>query len=409
MKYFSRDIESKIKKYSEFFKVVAVTGARQVGKSTSIAHIFPDYEIITFDPVQDLFGARKDPDMFLKNFKAPLILDEIQYAPELIPAIKRFVDKSDSPGQYIITGSQNFSVLRTVSESLAGRVGIINMFGMTGSELNEISSSDGWLKGLLNNGIITNNIKCFPEDVTSLSSFLWRGTMPGLINVSDDFVSPYFESYVTTYVERDVRLMEDIKNLSDFGRFLRICAALTAQEINHSQLGREIGVTPQTASRWLNVLKHSFQWIELDPYFGNTIKRISGKKKGYLTDTGLICFLQRVPNKESLLGSPLFGPIFETYAVNNIIKTLSQLSLKPSLYHWRTSGGAEVDLVMEFDGRLFPVEVKSKTNLRGNDTRGLRAFFETYPDITELGIVIYGGNKVYEVKENIWAIPWNAV
>lgn len=406
--YHKRKAENLIKEYSSFFKVVALLGARQVGKSSLLSNMYPDYKYFTFDPVQDLFGARSDPDLFLQNFKPPLILDEIQYVPELIPAIKRFADKQNNKGQYFITGSQNLPVLKNIAESLAGRVGIIRLFPMTGDELYNLEADTSWITKLLNNGEVPDSINHFSKTDT-LSRFLWRGTMPGLIDAPDSLVSPYFDSYIRTYIERDIRMVEDIKNLSDFGRFTRLCSSLTAQEINSSHLGREIGVTPQTARRWLDLLIHTFQWIELDPYSGNTIKRISGKKKGYLSDTGLAAYLQRISSPDALMGTNFFGALFETYAVTSIVKTTSLMATKPAMYHWRTSGGAEVDIVLEYNGKLYPIEIKAKTNLTRHDASGVTAFFETYPSAANIGIIIYAGSVMYQVKENIWAMPWDSI
>lgn len=409
MSYLYRQAEEKVHSYAEFFKVVAILGARQVGKSSLLKHLYPHYKYITFDPVQDLYGARKDPDLFLQNFKPPLILDEIQYVPELIPAIKRFADQNETPGQYFITGSQNISVLKNISESLAGRVGIVKLSSMTGAELNSLAEKkESWLSYMLTHKKMPEQIKLFAPD-NPLPRFLWRGTMPGIIEAPDEIVPSYFESYVLTYIERDVRLIEDIKNLSDFSRFVRVCAALTAQEINSAHLGREIGITPQTARRWLDLLIQTFQWIELEPYTGNTLKRISGKKKGYFADTGLASYLQRISSHDALFGTPFLGALFETGVVTNLLKTLSFLPSPPSVYHWRTSAGAEVDFVIESNNHLLPIEIKAKSNLNKNDARGLSAFFETYPHCGKFGIIIYAGKELYQVKENIWAVPWNAV
>jgi predicted AAA+ superfamily ATPase len=279
---------------------------------------------------------------------------------------------------------------------------------MTGDEFYNSQSDKSWLGEFLENGSIPQRVSRFLH-TDSLSHFLWRGTMPGLINAPDSMVAPYFDSYIQTYIERDVRMQEDIKNISDFGRFVRLCSSLTAQKINSSQIGREIGVTPQTARRCLDLLIHSFQWIEIEPFSGNTIKRISGKKKGYLTDTGLAAYLQRISSPDALMGTGFFGALFETYAVNSIIKTVSLMTMKPGIYHWRTAGGAETDLVLDYNGKLFPVEIKAKTNLSMHDAGGIGAFFKTYPERSKTGVIIYAGSEVYQVKENIWAVPWDAI
>lgn len=409
MNYLYRYAEKKVKEFAGFFKVVALLGARQVGKSSLLRHLYPDYRYITFDPIQDTYGAKQDPDLFLKNFPPPLILDAIQYAPQLIPAIKRFADSRENSGQYFITGSQNISVLKNISESLAGQVGIIKLHPMEAAEeSSQAESTTPWLHSFIHHQKLPDQFTAIKE-CSSLSRILWRGNMPGILDAPDSLVSPYFESYVLTYIERDIRMIENIKDLSDFSRFVRVCAALSSQEINSSHLGREIGITPQTARRWLDLLIQTFQWIELDPYTGNTLKRISGKKKGYLMDTGLASYLLRLSSPEALFSSAHMGPLFETMVVTSLIKTLSLLSPAPIFYHWRTSAGAEVDVVLEHNGKLFPVEIKAKTQLSAMDTRGILSFLETYPGPFGPALIIYCGDESYELSENIFAVPWDRV
>jgi predicted AAA+ superfamily ATPase len=235
MNYRKRHAEEKLLHLKSYFKVVLVTGARQVGKSTLLAHLFPEVKIVVFDPVQDLFGARQDPDLFLDNLPPPLILDEIQFVPELLPAFKRRMVRLDSPGQYILTGSRNLSMLRSVPESMAGRVAILPLEGMTAYELSGWGSQDGWLPAYLDDpdsleGLVDGAM----DQLGNLARFLWRGSLPGLLDSPDEIVPGYFRAYIQTYVERDIRLMEDIRELSAFGRFLGLAGALTAQEVNAS-------------------------------------------------------------------------------------------------------------------------------------------------------------------------------
>ncbi len=409
MNYRNRHAEKRLLHLRSYFKVVLVTGARQVGKSTLLSRLLPEVKTIVFDPIQDLYGARQDPDLFLDNFPPPLVLDEVQFVPELLPALKRRVDRLDSPGQYFLTGSQNLGMLRSVAESMAGRVGILPLDGMTAYELSGWGNKDGWLPAYLD----------APESLLDLAAgtitplrylahFLWRGTLPGLLDAPDTIVPDYFRSYVQTYVERDVRLMEDIRELAGFGRFLGLTGALTAQEVNASQFGREVGVTPSTARKWLDLLINTYQWLELFPYQGNTIKRLSGKRKGFLRDTDMACYLQRISSPDALAVSPILGAIFETWVVNEVLRQGMTLSMPPHAYHWRTGGGAEVDLIVERDGMLYPIEVKCKTNLSKHDARGLRAFRETYENARIMtGLVIYAGNECYRIDEHTIALPWN--
>ena len=411
MNYRKRALEKKALEYASFYKVVLVTGARQVGKTSMLTRLFPTYKHITFDPVQDIYGAKEDPDLFLENFPAPLILDEIQYVPQLLAALKRHVDKTPQTGQYFLTGSQNLSVLRTASESMACRIGIINLDNMTPAELcNEGDNPQNWLQKWTNNPQgFTGNISLLKGFDTPLSHFLWRGTMPGLLDAPDSIVSGYYNSYVQTYIERDIRMMDNIRDLNDFGRFIRLASALTAQEINGAQLGRDIGISPETAKRWLNLLGFGYQWIELLPYSGNVIKRISKKRKGYFTDTGLVCYLQSITSADALVASPLFGALFETFAVNFIQKQLARFSGPSQMYHWRTSGGAEVDIVLDMNGKLFPIEVKAASKLSGHDTKGIRAFIDTYPKKSSPGIIFYAGTECYKINNFTWVVPLLAI
>jgi hypothetical protein len=409
-KYLKRHVEKKLLQYAQYFKVVLVTGARQVGKSTLLQHLLPEIKAYVFDPVQDLYGARRDPDFFLDTHSTPLILDEVQFAPELLPALKRHVDQLDEPGQYFLSGSQNLSVLRSVAESMAGRVGILNLEGMTIYEISEKTETTTWLEHYLKApetfvDKVLSPLKTFP-----LIPMLWRGTLPGTLDLPDEIIPDYLRSYIQTYVERDVRLLENIRELSSFDRFLGLSAALCGQEINSSQLGREIGIAPATAKRWLNLLTATYQWLELPPYHGNTIKRVSGKPKGFWRETGIACYLQRISSPDALMVSPSLGPLFETFIVNLLHRICSLMPTPPQLYHWRTGGGAEVDLILEMDGFLFPIEMKCKTTLTGHDTRGLRSFRETYGTRKVApGIIVYAGRDCYRVDKYTVAVPWNSL
>lgn len=411
MIYKKRHIESKLREYSKYFKVILVTGARQVGKSTLLKHVFPELKTIVFDPLQDIYGARKDPDLFLDNFPSPVILDEIQYAPELLPAIKRRVDLSEKKGLYFLTGSQNLGMLKSVSESLAGRVGILHLEGMTHIEMVGLGDKPTWLKQYLESPCsLPENVKTLKDSLPPLKNFLWKGTFPGTLEMPDTMIHPFYESYLMTYVERDVRLLENIRDMSEFAHFFRLCSALTSQELNMSQFGREVGISPLTAAKWASLLENSYQYLQLPAYHGNIVKRLSQKKKGCLRDTGLICYLQGLSSPDMLAASALFGFVFETWAVNLIFRQAATLDFTPMFYHWRTNGGAEIDLVIEANGKLYPVEMKCKTNLKTHDASGIKAFFESYgKKNVETGLIIYAGDTCYRFEENIIAIPWNTV
>jgi len=407
MDFLPRQLGQSLQQSAAYFKVILLLGARQTGKRTLLRHLFPEIHTIVFDPVQDLYAARKDPDRFLDLFPAPLILDEVQFVPELLAAIKRRVDQSDAMGQYFLTGSQNFSVLKGIAESMAGRVAIFHLDPMTAQETRGLGAQPRWLDAYLKQpahffAAPHTNIVQLP----SLAEFLFRGTYPRAIQLPLEALSPFFLGYLQTYVERDVRMLEQISDLHRFGDFLGLAAALTAQEINPTQLGRELGVSPPTARKWLDLLVHSYQWVELRPYHGNAIKRLSERRKGYFKDVGLATHLLKISSPEALVTSGKLGALFETWVVNSIL-TMGAVGTPPGYYHWRTHAGAEVDLILERDGALFPIEVKCKSHPTRADASGIRAFRQSYPDKQIMpGLIIHAGEETYPIDEETWAISW---
>ncbi|MHC5185574.1 MAG: ATP-binding protein [Planctomycetota bacterium] len=408
--YKHRIITDQIKKLTENFPVVVISGARQVGKSTLLQHAFPDIDTVVFDPVTDVGAAKTDPDVFLDNHPAPLILDEIQYAPTLTAAIKRRVDKAGhKPFQYILTGSQQWAVMKNLSESLAGRAIFIDLAGFSLSEISEQVTEPNWLHRWITgpNDLIDN-----PPDRLGLNRTvyeqIWRGWLPKTDFLDLEFIQPYYRSYMQTYLERDVRIISDLTALQDLGKFTQLVSALTAQEINYSQLGRDINITPQTARRWLNILQATFQWFEIPAYSGNTIKRISSKPKGYIADTGLACTLNMISSHNALGGHPMTGAFFETAVVCEIRK-LSNALQPLGLYHWRSHGASEVDLILEQNGMLFPIEIKLTSNPTKKDVRGISAFRKTYPKLKIApGLVVCPCEKFVKISENDYALPWNS-
>jgi hypothetical protein len=415
MLYHHRYAESKLERLAKLFPIVAVLGARQVGKSTLLAHFGRDQvKTFVFDPNDDLYGARRDPDFFLDQHQTPLLLDEVQYAPELLPALKRRADREpDARGLYFLTGSQNLALLRDVTESMAGRVGIIELSAMTVAEWSPAATKaplgnwlERWLQGL------EVFVRIPPEripDTLSTTRRIWTGLMPKTMQAASAAdVADILRSYVLTYLERDVRRMGDIANLDGFRRFLGLLAAVSAQEINVSHLGRELGVTRMTVQRWLGVLQATYQWIQIPPYHGNTIKRLAGHPKGYFHDSGLACHLQRISSSDALQVSPLLGSLYETLAATHLIKLGSCLPVSPAVYHWRSHGGAEVDLVLELDGRLWPFEFKAGTRITGHDTRGIAAFRAAYPDRAATpAAIIAPVEKAFALAQDIWVLPYD--
>lgn len=407
--YKHRIITKQLTTLVENFPVVVVSGARQVGKSTLLKHVFPNVETVVFDPVTDVGGAKADPDLFLDNHPTPLILDEIQYAPTLTAAIKRRVDKAgQQPFQYILTGSQQWAVMKNLAESLAGRAVFIHLSGFCLSEITEQATDQNWLQRWLTdpNDLINHPPSRLNSNRTVYEQ-IWRGWLPKTDSLDLELIQSYYRSYMQTYLERDVRIISDLTALGDLGKFTQLVSALTAQEVNYSHLGRDIDITPQTAKRWLNILQATFQWFEIPAYAGNTIKRISNKPKGYIADTGLACTLNMISSHTALGGHPMTGALFET-AVLSEIRKLSDILPPLGMYHWRSHGASEVDLILEQNGMLYPIEVKLTSNPTSKDTRGITAFRKTYPTLKIApGLIICPCEKFIKISENNYAIGWD--
>ena len=412
MKYISRVLGRKLRAYAESFPCTLVTGARQVGKSTLLEHFFGEtHRTFVFDPVEDIYGVRQDPDLFLKNNPPPLILDEIQYVPELVPALKRAVDRDRRPGMYLITGSQQWEIMRHLAESLAGRVGILELSGFSLSE--QFGSLDqDWL---------TRCLDCPPENSDEFFEMLrggnsqklsstrqiWRGGFPEVQTLMDEVVPGWMRGYVGTYLQRDVRALLGVRDETQFAAFLALCASLTAQECNYNHLGRDIGLSAPSAKRWVGILRGTYQWLEIPAFSGNHIKRLSSRPKGYLSDTGLACYLMRISSDQAVQGHPAFGALFETLVVTEIHKRIQSLPLPPALYHYRQHSGAEVDLILEKDGTLFPVEIKSSTKAHPMDARSIRIFQEKEKERAQVGLVIYAGEELLRLNERCLAVPFD--
>jgi predicted AAA+ superfamily ATPase len=409
--YVGRSVTDKLKKLVKAFPIVVVSGARQVGKTTLLRHVFPDLDYVAFDPSMDVENARAEPDIFLHNHRLPLVLDEIQYAPELVSAIKRQVDEAQArPGMFLLTGSQQWQVMRALAESLAGRVAFLDLQGFSIQEL--AAAQTGWLGRWMDDpdGLLASRPPAATWPGRTLWEWLWRGAMPGTSALDADMVPDFWTGYHRTYVERDARLAGSVEDWQRFGQFLGLMSALTAQEVNASQLGRDIGITPQTARRWLAILAGTFQWVEHPAFARNAVKRVSSKPKGYLADTGLACFHAHISSPASLGGHPLVGALFETSMVNEIRKQAAALSGGVAYSHWRAAGGAEVDLLLERDGVLYPFEIKLTASPSRRHASGLAAFRKAYPDRRiAKGAILCATQRPFWVTEDVAALPWNLV
>lgn len=391
--------------------MVVVAGARQVGKTTLVRSLLGDrWPIVTLDPTVDVAGARADPDLLIANNPDRLVVDEVQYAPELVAAIKRSVDEDRRPGRFVLTGSQQWSVLRSLAESLAGRAVFLDLSGFTLQERAGLGDAPGWLAAWVH----------APEPATlqafsrlpltrGVNELLYRGTLPDASSLPLDLIPDFFAGYRRTYLERDVRLLANVSDPQLFGRFIGLAAALSGQEVNASQVGRELGVSPPTARRWLAILEGSYQWFELPAWSRNAVKRISARPKGYLADSGLVCAAQLIAGPAGLDVYPRKGAVFEGAVVADIRAQAALMSPRPQLWHWRAHGGSEVDVLLEWNGTLFPIEVKLHSHPGREAARGLAAFRTAYPDDrVAMGLVIAPTARAVALTPATWTMPWDA-
>jgi len=407
--YKERHITQRLMDLLSYFPAVVLVGARQTGKSTLLGHILGrKAEFVVFDPLDDVENARAEPELFLNNHHTPLVLDEIQYTPELVPVLKRRIDRDRSPGQYIITGSQQWAVMKSISESLAGRAVFLDLHGFSLQEIAESQASSWLAQWLETPGIeFLERVERLDTD-TQLYERIWRGFLPEATLMPLSFVQDFHKGYIQTYIERDARQFSDVSDWQLFNRFFRLTAACTAQEVNFSHLGRKLNLNPQTARRWLNILKATFQWMEIPPYHGNTIKRICKSPKGYVADTGLACHAQAVSTPHAVAAHPLWGSLFETAVFNEIQKQISVMNSAPNLYHWRTHRGAEVDLVLERDGIYYPIEIKASGHVSRKHTSGIQAFRKTYDSLRIApGLIVAPIEKPLPLSETDFAVPWD--
>lgn len=339
-----------------------------MGKSTLLRHLLPEgMRYITLDDFQQLDFARKDPQGFLEAHGTPLCIDEIQYAPDLFRAIKMKIDADRRPGMYWLTGSQRFHMMKGVSESLAGRIGIIDLYSFSQRELYGTSVSTPFAPGNAESGLCMEAVCPLPE----LYERIFRGGYPELTKTSIPWYD-YFRDYMQTYVERDIRQLTQVGDETAFVRLMRSAAMRTGQQLVYSDLARDAGVSAKTAAAWISILQASGVIELLEPYYVNTIKRLAKTPKLYFTDTGLCCWLAGWRSSESLMESNYAGAILETWVYGQLMRSYANAGVKPILSYYRAHDGAEVDFVLEEEANIYPIEVKRTSTPKDNDTRWCR-------------------------------------
>ncbi len=360
MNYINRHIESAVKKASRMFPAVLVTGARQVGKTTLLKHIAKDIPYLTLDDPILLQSAIEESGGFFKVSPPPVIVDEIQYAPGLFKYIKMISDDSGEKGQFYLTGSQQFKMMQNISESLAGRIGIINLLGLSHREIMNDSFVEVFLP--TEEYFAKRKLTAQQVDYKRVWEIIHKGSMPAMYSEETDW-QMFYAAYTKTYIERDVRELTHVGDELKFIKFITAIASRTAQMINLSSVANEVGISAPTADRWLSILVSSNIVYLLQPYYNNRTKRAVKTPKLYFLDTGLAAYLTKWNTPEVLEAGAMAGAFFETFVVAEILKSYYNAGiLDPLLYYYRDKDAKEVDILIEQNGMLYPVEIKKTSN-----------------------------------------------
>ena len=362
MIYIKRGLENKFLRMSSFFKAVLVTGARQTGKTTMLMHLAngQNRTYVTLDNLLARDLAKTDPVLFFQKYKPPIIIDEVQYAPELFVQIKIMCDESEETGRFWLTGSQQFSMMKNVQETLAGRLGIMEMYSLSKREIDGTdleSEPDFSLPGLLKRQETSK--KC---DVHDVFLHIWRGGMPQVLSADAEQRQVYYDSYIDTYLMRDVTEAGSITDMVRFRRFLTACAALTAEQLNYKKIAEAAEISQPTAKEWIRLLEGLGIIYLLRPYHNNELKRLTKTAKLYFLDTGLCAHLSLWLTPETLMNGAASGHYFENFVVAEMIKNKSFSKSKMNATYYRDANAKEIDLFLEENNQIHPLEIKKSAN-----------------------------------------------
>ena len=347
---------------SNFFKAVLVTGARQVGKTTMLKHLAEgtNRTYVTLDDIAVRELAQSDPTLFFQTYKPPILIDEVQHAPQLFERIKLICEQSDDTGLFWLTGSQHFGMMKHVRETLAGRIGILELYSLSQREKNGVMFDEPLNFSVENLKSRQNSMP--NSDVTQIFEHIWRGGMPQVLNAGEEMRQEYFNSYVDTYLMRDIAEVGGVTDSSKFMKLLKACAALTAEQVNYKTLADAADISEPTAKDWVKLLEGLGIVYLLQPYSNNELKRLVKTPKLYFCDTGLCSFLSMWLTRDTLMNGAASGHYFENYVVIELLKNYAYGKSKANLYYYRDSNAKEIDVFVESDGFIHPLEIKKSAS-----------------------------------------------
>ncbi|MFP3154445.1 ATP-binding protein [Lachnospiraceae bacterium ZAX-1] len=406
--YIKRKAEEDFMEMSSFFKVVLVTGARQVGKTTMLKHLAEneDRTYVSLDDDQARSLARQDPRLFFQQYKLPIIIDEVQNAPELFSAIKRIVDESEEYGRVWLTGSQHFNMVKNVQESLAGRIGIIKMYSFSKQELGNVqftASLDFSFSSL-----VARQKETKPTDLQDIFNYIWTGGMPRATQMPDKIRKNYFDAYTNTYLLRDVVDLGGVSDSTKFVRFLRACAALTSEQVNYKTLADVADISQHTAKKWLSLLESMGIVYLLQPYANNELKRLAKAPKLYFLDIGYCAALSMWPSKETMIMGPVGGKYFENYVIGELVRELEYNGNQANLTYYRDSNAKEIDIFIERGQEIHPLEIKLSASPKRAEVKKFSLIEKTKFNQSSGGIICMIPEP-YMIDEKNSMIPANLI
>ncbi|MDR0425349.1 MAG: ATP-binding protein [Clostridiales Family XIII bacterium] len=354
--YIRRAAQEAAQKISATFPVLLVTGARQVGKTTMLRHLAEEGRVyISLDDPDIRYMAKTDPALFMQRYRPPMLIDEIQYAPELLPYIKMDVDESGGRGRFWLAGSQSFHMMKGVSESLAGRVGIMRLSGLSRSEIEGYPSEPFTTDG---ERLLARRGSAPKADLRDIYGRIWRGSMPALQVEGAPGHSDFYRSYIDSYIGRDIRSLSQVADETAFFSFMAVAAAMTARPVQYAKIAADVGVSAPTAKKWLSILVSSGIAALIQPYHNNALKRVVKTPILHFLDTGLCAYLLKWENAEVLERGAAAGAFLESYVFSEIYKSYTNAGLEPPLFYYRDRDQREIDLLIYGNGTLCPIEVK---------------------------------------------------
>ena len=363
-----RKIESVLKKLSKQYPVITITGPRQSGKTTLCKNAFSDYRYVNLEAIDTRQFAKDDPRGFLEQYNNHIIFDEIQRAPELLSYLQVIIDEKKEPGQFIITGSQQFEIMSNITQTLAGRTALLKLLPFSISEIQGSYNLD------------------------SIDKLILTGFYPRIYDLSLN-PTQALGDYLITYVERDLRQLAAIKDLSLFEKFLKLCAGRIGQILNLQSLANDVGISHTTVRSWISLLEASYIVFLLKPWYGNVSRRLIKSPKLYFYDVGLASYLLGLENEKQVSRDPLRGNLFENLVLMEILKYRLNRGKRNNLYFYRDSKGNEVDIIYEIGRDLFPIEIKAGATVTNEYFKGIKKFFKIYNHIPWGGAVVYGGKE----------------